>query len=271
MRAFTSEPTGLTIWQDRLYITDDNRQMVWVVDKDNPTAVLPGLSFSTTPFGGNDPEDLSVNPNNGNLFLLNEKNKTIYELELTSNGPRVVDTIVMPDPLKTTSMGAEGMVYDAENDQFYVCAGFSAKIYIVSRDGQLLGEIDDLTHFPNDGGYRVFPKGLELAPSSDGSGHLSLWVTDYGRDQVADGRLFEIILDRPAQPSGTSTSTAMSAFSFESSDAEWAFDSSSSSDTFVLNERVLPHLQFELEDFRYAWQHAQYHDQVDHFGATFLV
>lgn len=205
LRSFSSEPTGVAVWQNRLYISDDNNKMIYVVDKDDPSVLVPGLSFSTTLFNIADPEDLSVNLSNGNLFILNERNKTIYEIEFTSNGPRVVDQTVLPSPFTTKSNGAEGLVYDVENDWFYVCAGRSSNIYVVSRSGVLLDTIDVLSQFPNDGGYRVFPKGLELAPASDGSGNLSLWVTDYGKDQVADGRLFEIILDRSATSFGTAS------------------------------------------------------------------
>jgi len=56
---------------------------------------------------------------------------------------------------------------------------------------------------------------MELAPSSDGSGHLSLWVTDYGRDQYPDGRVLEVMLNEMAPsymlPAGTSSATSSSA------------------------------------------------------------
>ena len=197
LRGFTSEPTGLALWADPntgdklLFISSDDQRRVFVVDPDAPTVVL--RSFPTLDFKVTDPEDLSINPNNGNLFILSEDDKSIYEV--TQDGV-FVSKVTLPSPFASI---AEGLVYDAENNQFYVCGGFSNKIFIVSRTGQLTGTIDVLSQYPNDGGYRVFPKGLELAPASDGSGHLSLWVTDYGRDQVADGRLFEIVLDRPAQ------------------------------------------------------------------------
>jgi hypothetical protein len=56
----------------------------------------------------------------------------------------------------------------------------------------------------------VYLKGIELAPSSDGSGHLSLWVTDYGRDQYPDGRVFEILLPdmAPGAPVASASSMA---------------------------------------------------------------
>lgn len=252
MRNYTSEPTGVVIWQDRLYVCDDNRKMIFVVDKNNPTVLLPGQSFSTTSLGIGDPEDLSVNPNNGNLFVLNELNKTIYEIDITPSGPVVVDTILLPSPFPISSTGAEGLVYDAQNDQFYVCAGFSANIYVVNRAGVITSTITILTQFPNDGGYRVYPKGLELAPASDGSGNLSLWVTDYGRDQVADGRILEIVLDRPALTSAATTTSTLSLDSFE---AELKVNSAFHP-TLVFDEQSLPQLDSGPADHLLMWQNA---------------
>ena len=68
---------------------------------------------------------------------------------------------------------------------------------MVSRTGQILDRIDVLRTFDNPSGTGVKPKGLALAPSSDPNDDpdvMSLWVADYGKDQVMDGRLFEIQL-----------------------------------------------------------------------------
>lgn len=255
LRGFTSEPTGAAFWVDpntgnkTLFICDDNLKQIFVIDPADPT-VAP-RSISTMGFGVADPEDLSINPNNGNLFVLSENDKSIYEI--TQSGA-VVSRVVLPLPFKTV---AEGMVYDAENDQFYVCGGFSPKIFIVSRAGVLTGEIDILTQFPNDGGYRVFPKGLELAPSSDGSGHLSLWVTDYGRDQVADGRVFEIVLDRPAPGSATVASSEFEAF---------AATTGTTAD-FDAQPLAIDAMQFQhAERLSEGWlQHEPFHQAADFF------
>ena len=212
LRGFTSEPTGVALWVDpttgekSLFVSSDDQKRIFVVDPDSPTTVL--RSFSTTTFGVQDPEDLSINPNNGNLFILSEDDRSIYEV--TQNG-EFVSKVRLPSPFSDV---AEGLVYDAEHDQFYVSGGFSTKIFVVSRSGVLTDTIDVLAQYPNSNGARVFPKGLELAPASDGSGNLSLWVTDYGRDQVADGRLFEIVLDRPASMSAAPAASALSLDSF---------------------------------------------------------
>src|SRR3546814_17400118 len=99
----------------------------------------------------------------------------------------------------TTLFRSEALAYDSENDVFYVAGGWSADLFKVSRSGEILETITVLRdHRLPDGGHAV-PKGLALAPSSDGSG-TSLWVVDYGDDQVSDGRLFEVSLNDSPQP-----------------------------------------------------------------------
>jgi hypothetical protein len=101
-----------------------------------------------------------------------------------------VSSIVLPEKLKRP----EAVAYDADLDVFYVSGGWSADIYKVDRSGAILETIIDLRPYRLDDGGHALPKGLVLAPASNGESQ-SLWVADYGRDQVADGRLFEIRLD----------------------------------------------------------------------------
>jgi Ca2+-binding RTX toxin-like protein len=245
LTGFTKEPTGIAVWNDPagstlLFITDDNRQRVYVVDAANPTVVL--RSFSTTNFGCQDPEDISINPANGNLFVLSENDRRIYEV--TQKGV-LVSTIQMPswfapipDPNAGDS-GAEGLAYDAERDLFYVSGGFSEDIFVLNRAGQIVETISVLAQdqYHNANGLRVYAKGLELGPSSDGSGMLSLWVTDYGLDQTADGRLIEIMLDRPAPvpptPAKTLTGTSGNDLMQASTDDAWIVNGLAGNDTIV--------------------------------------
>ena len=246
LTSFTKEPTGVTVWvtstgAQHLFITDDNTKRVYEVDAANPGVVLS--SFSTTTFGCEDPEDISINPNNGNLFILSENDHRIYEVTQTGalvSTIRLPDTFVpIPDPNASDS-GAEGLAYDSVNDVFYVVGGWSTDIFIVNRSGQVIDTIDVLAQYPNENGLRVYGKGLELGPSSDGSGNLSLWVTDYGLDQKADGRLIEIMLDRPSPPpppppdpgetlTGTSGNDVLNA----TSDANWTVDGLAGNDTIT--------------------------------------
>lgn len=234
LTSFTKEPTGVAAWvtpsgAQHYFITDDNEQRVFEVDAANPGVVI--RSFSTRTFGCVDPEDISINPNNGNLFILSENDHRIYEVTQTG---QLVSTVELPskfmpiaDPNAQDS-GAEGLAYDAARDVFYIGGGFSTEIFVVSRAGLVVDTINILNQYPNANGLRVYTKGLELGPSSDGSGNLSLWVTDYGLDQVADGRVIEIMLNQPAQvaPSptqsvnGTSGNDVLNA----TSDAQWIID-----------------------------------------------
>ena len=243
LRSFTSEPTGVAVWvtpsgAQHLFICDDNGRRIYEVDAANPTTSL--RSFSTTGFGCQDPEDLSINPLNGNLFVLSENDHRIYEI--TQSGA-LVSTVYLPDTLvpivdpNMADSGAEALAYDPVHDVFYVAGGFTTDIYVVSRAGEIIDTIDVLSDYPNNNGLRVYPKGLELAPSSDDPNMLSLWVTDYGLDQVADGRLIEIKLDQPVQPlpsdgqalNGTSGNDNLQATSGE----RWIIDGLAGNDTIT--------------------------------------
>jgi DNA-binding beta-propeller fold protein YncE len=191
LTGFSEEATGVAYWRDpgtgaeSLFITDDEEQSVCRVSLDNPGVKL--AEFSTLAFGCTDPEDIAVNPMNGNLFIIGELTRTIYE---TTQAGELVSSIVLPAKLKRP----EAIAYDADFDVFYISGGWSADIYKVDRSGAIIETIIDLRPYRLDDGGHALPKGLVLAPASNGEGQ-SLWVADYGRDEVADGRLFEIRLE----------------------------------------------------------------------------
>src|SRR3546814_17927627 len=96
---------------------------------------------------------------------------------------------------------------------FYVSGGGTADIYKVDRSGAIVETLTDLRPFRLEDGGHALPKGLVLAPASNSEGR-SLWVGDYGRDQVADGRLFEIRLeDSPVAVASASQTAAYEALS----------------------------------------------------------
>ena len=71
----------------------------------------------------------------------------------------------------------EAVAYDPVKDVFWVSGGFNPDIFEISRSGQILNVINVLKQYPNPSlvgtAQGVYLKGLELAPSSDGSGHYS--------------------------------------------------------------------------------------------------
>lgn len=186
---FTDEPTGLAFDGSTgiLYITDDDEYRVYAVDASNPTAVL--WSFDTQAIGGNDPEDIAINSVTGNLYIVNGTGGTIIETDRF--GLTQIRSIQLPSEI----YDPEALAYDASENVFYVGGGFSPNIWKVDLNGEILDVITLLEgHRSADLNRRVHVKDIELAPASDGSGEMHLYVADYGWSHEADGRLFEIDL-----------------------------------------------------------------------------
>jgi hypothetical protein len=188
----TKEPTGIAVdpASDQLFVADDEKSVVYVVSRTDPSVKLG--QFSTATFGATHVSDLALG-RDSNLFILDQSTRTIYE---TSFDGTLQSFTALPMALKRP----EGIAYDAQNDVFYISGGWSADIFKVSREGVIVDTIKVLRDFRTADGSHAAPKGLVLAPSSDDSGAVSLWVADYGKDQVNDGRLFEIKLHTPPSP-----------------------------------------------------------------------
>ena len=170
-----------------LFISDDDQKKVFWVNPANPTVKLG--EFLTKPIGGDDPEDVAID-RDGHLFIVNGVSRTIVETNNT--GTQVLSKINLPSEISDP----EALVYDPGQDVFYIGGGFSYMIWKIDHRGTILSRIDVLSNYRNTvGGGRVHVKDLELAPSSDPNDHpdkLSLYVADYGSDQVNDGRLLEL-------------------------------------------------------------------------------
>lgn len=203
LRAFTREPTGLAYdgSTNRLYISDDDLSRVFWVNPGNPTVTLGQINLATSISGvAIDAEDIAINRTNGNLFIVNGTSRSI--VELTSAGAQVGSAIILP----TIISDPEALLYDQQNDVFYVGGGFSSSIWKVNRQGVILETIDILANYRNPvSNTRVHVKDLEFAPTSDLTDDplaQSLYVLDYGNTHLSavksnDGRLFEIDIGAP--------------------------------------------------------------------------
>lgn len=183
LTSYTDEPTGLAYNPNNglLYIADDDDHGVYWTDPLNPSVKLG--YFDTRPLGFLDAEDLKIDPLTGHIHILDGLLKQIVELTISGV---FVDSIPLPPIMRD----AEALAYDPTHDLFFVGSGASTLIWVVDRAGNIQSTINVLAP------YDPEIKGFELAPSSnpnDGD-RMSLYVADYGSDQVNDGRLFEINL-----------------------------------------------------------------------------
>jgi hypothetical protein len=194
LQSFTKEPTGLAYNPQNglLYISDDDLYKVFWVDPDNPTVKLG--EFATKPIGGSDPEDIAINPNNGNIFISNGvPSHTI--VEVTSAGTPVSVTTV---PADVKDM--EALAYDPQHDVFFVGGGFSSSIWVVDRAGTILDTIDLSAYRNPVSGTHLAVKDIAFAPTSnpnDNPSSMNLYVADYGNTHTTndnDGRVLEINL-----------------------------------------------------------------------------
>jgi hypothetical protein len=193
LTGFSLEPTGLAYdaSTDRLYISDDDKNRVFWVDPDNPQVKLG--QFSSKLSGPSDAEDVAFDPVTGHLFISNGIYANIREVTTTG---ALVQTIAMPSAITDP----DALCYDAAHGVFFVSGKFSSNIWVLDRSGAIIDTITLLGNYPRANGTRAKITDLELAPSSnpnDDPGALSLFVVDYGTDQVSDGRMFEISLGDP--------------------------------------------------------------------------
>src|SRR5690606_33651096 len=101
----------------------------------------------------------------------------------------------------------EGIAFDAANNRLLVLDSVGDRIFVVTRSGTLLDMIDISD------ADAVKPAGITLAPASDGSGTMNLYIVDRGIDNndfplENDGKLYEMSLPaEPSTPTATSAST----------------------------------------------------------------
>lgn len=190
--AFSNEPTDVAYHPLRgtLFFTDDDLWRIFecTLDDDGLHVVA---SFATGSVQLADPEGICVDPTTGDLWVADGVSRHV--VRLSPDGALLasfVGPFGMNDP--------ESIEFDPRTGNLLVVSGFDKKIFELTTAGALVSTMD---LYPIRKKYGInLMKGVALAPASSqpsGAAMRSLYLADYGWDEVLDGRLFEVALDAP--------------------------------------------------------------------------
>ncbi|MGY1620129.1 PKD domain-containing protein [Geodermatophilus sp. SYSU D00691] len=211
---WSHEPAGVSYDEARgvLYVSDDDLDLVFRVqpgaDGRFGTADDSQTSFSTRPFRNGDAEDVAVEVDalgNGHLMVVDGHDKAVYDWGPGPNGafdalaPNGDDTVTGFDLSRYGAMDPEGLVVHPTRGTILVLDSGSGTVYEVSRNGALVNAISIAAADPKSAA------GITLAPPSDGSGGLNLYVVDRRVDNNTnsserDGLLHELAVALPPLP-----------------------------------------------------------------------
>ncbi|WP_147331991.1 PKD domain-containing protein [Geodermatophilus marinus] len=192
-----------------LFVSDDDKDRIFQVqpgpDSRHGTPDDTITSFSTRGIGNNDPEDVAVDlefTRDGNLLVIDGTNKEVW---LYGPGPDGVfngvppagdDTATHFDVERHGAMDPEGIAYHPARDTILVLDSQSKQVYEVDRQGNLLNVVKITAAKPR------AAAGIAVAPASNGSGALNLYIVDRGvdnwnRPDENDGRFYEMAVAFP--------------------------------------------------------------------------
>jgi uncharacterized protein YjiK/PKD repeat protein len=203
---FSNEPTGVAYKpsNDHLFISDDDRKKVFELargpDGRHGTADDVRTELSTSAFGNTDLEDVTYDTKANVLYTSDGVGREIYRIAPGSNGrfdgvaPAGDDVVTHFDVQVYGVDDAEGVGYDGERDTLFVVDRHSHLLVEVTPDGALIEKVD-YSSAPV-----LKPSGMAVAPASDGSGRMDLWITDRGIDNNSepsenDGKVVEVTAD----------------------------------------------------------------------------
>ncbi|HSL27308.1 MAG TPA: S-layer homology domain-containing protein [Acidimicrobiia bacterium] len=162
-------------------------------------------SFSTAPFGGFDAEDVAYDVAGGTLFIADGAARRVFRVFPGPNGrfdgiaPTGDDTVSSFDLSAWGITNLEGIGYRASSDTLLVTdASSNDAIYEITKDGFVLRYLS--LNFLDYLGA-ITAADVTIAPASNGSGQLNMYVVDRAVDNgdpadgfppPLDGRMFEL-------------------------------------------------------------------------------
>ncbi len=189
----SDEPTGLTVSENLLFVTDDVAMQIHVIDLGPDAAVgvddTVVASFSTQAFGCTDPEDVAFDGRHNRLYVVDGMASEVFIIDPGPNGMFEGfgdDIITQFDVAAAGIRDPEGIAYDPERDAILIVDRKGAIAVELGPDGDVLRRLD------LSAAEAVHLAGVVWAPGSKGG--LSLWAVDRGVDGplTVDGRIFEL-------------------------------------------------------------------------------
>jgi hypothetical protein len=202
---FTREPTGAAFdaRDGTLWVSDDNTFRISNVkagsDGNFGTSDDSWTSFDARSVGDSDPEGLTVDTSNGDLYLAGGTTRAFYRVGRGGDGKFGTSDDVKGkfDVGKYGLRDMEGIAYDPARNTIVTLDVPTKRLYELSRSGSLV-RIIDLSAASMRGGGDV-----AIAPASAGGGRTSYWVVIRGVDNdddpnENDGKLYEFSLGESA-------------------------------------------------------------------------
>jgi hypothetical protein len=196
---FSREPTGLG-YDDAsrtLYVSDDSANAIFAVRRGGDgvfgTRDDRVTSINTARNGGNDTEDPEFDPRSGDLFYLDGVGREIFRIDPVDGAfGNADDRVSHFDISHLGPADFEGLASNPDRRTLYVGARTTGQIFEITHGGDLVRTIST----SGVAGLRRI-SGLGIAPASDGSSRMNLWIVDRATDNGSDptendGKMFEI-------------------------------------------------------------------------------
>jgi hypothetical protein len=216
--AFSYEPTGVSYnpADGHLFYSDDQARAIFEVNPGNDGVLGTGddavTSFSVTPFGSRDPEDVNYDLITPGLWIIDGLNAEVYHLLPGANGrfdgvaPDGDDVVSNFDTHSLGIIDPEGIYRDPATGNLILTSADPDELYEVTTGGALLRVFD----ISAANGIKL--AGVTMAPSSTTAGVTNFYVVDRAVDNddspnENDGRIYEFTQAGTAPPTPTATAT----------------------------------------------------------------
>jgi hypothetical protein len=200
----TNEPTGLA-WNpgnNHVYVSDDDAMMVYDlapgIDGLIGTADDTRTSFSTQPAGSGDPEGITYDSWQNQLFVVDGTNAEVYQYSVSGS-------LISHFDVQAYGVGdPESVEFNPDTGTLFVMSGTASTKTIIetTTSGALLQTINYSAANPQ------AAAGLAYAPASDGSGIKRFYIVDRGIDNntnpnIIDGKMYEMTTPPVITPGNT--------------------------------------------------------------------